>query len=126
MSENEKLLALGAGVALVVVIAVYITSKNAGAAGAGVVRAASDFAGGAIQEGASIFGVPKTNSDDCASALLSGRFWDASFKCPAKDFISGVFGGAPVDSGPDNWDKKYWDSPGRPLAPYELPGVVLP
>lgn len=36
-------------------------------------------------------GVPRTDETACAQALREGRTWDASFACPASDFIAGVF-----------------------------------
>jgi hypothetical protein len=32
-------------------------------------------------------GVPKTNLTECERAKLEGRTWDASFACPATDFV---------------------------------------
>lgn len=33
-------------------------------------------------------GVPRTNMTQCELDKAAGRTWDASFSCPAKDFIS--------------------------------------
>jgi hypothetical protein len=37
-------------------------------------------------------GVPPTNLTACQRAIAEGRTWDASFACPAKDFLSYAFG----------------------------------
>ena len=37
-------------------------------------------------------GVPPTNMTACQRAIAEGRTWDASFACPAKDFLSYAFG----------------------------------
>ena len=36
-------------------------------------------------------GVPRTNMTECERAKAEGRTWDASFACPAGDFLSYVF-----------------------------------
>lgn len=36
-------------------------------------------------------GVPKTNMSECEKAKAEGRTWDASFACPASDFIKYVW-----------------------------------
>ena len=36
-------------------------------------------------------GVPRTNETECEKAKREGRTWDASFACPATDFLSYVF-----------------------------------
>jgi hypothetical protein len=33
-------------------------------------------------------GIPRTNMTECERAKAEGRWWDASFACPAGDFIS--------------------------------------
>jgi hypothetical protein len=36
-------------------------------------------------------GVPRTNMTECEKAKAEGRTWDASFACPAGDFLGYVF-----------------------------------
>ena len=38
-------------------------------------------------------GVPRTNETECERAKREGRTWDASFACPAGDFIGYLFKG---------------------------------
>lgn len=35
-------------------------------------------------------GVPRTNLTECEKAIAEGRTWDASFACPASDFLSSI------------------------------------
>lgn len=55
--------------------------------GQGVVAAGSGVVLG-IGDG---LGVPRTNMTECERAKAEGRTWDASFACPAGDFLSYVF-----------------------------------
>lgn len=52
-----------------------------GGAGAGVVVGIGETVG-----------IPKTNLTQCQQDMASGRTWDASFSCPAGDFIKYVTG----------------------------------
>lgn len=36
-------------------------------------------------------GVPRTSETECAKALREGRMWDASFACPAAEFVKGAW-----------------------------------
>ena len=36
-------------------------------------------------------GIPRTNMTECERAKAEGRTWDASFACPAGDFLKYVF-----------------------------------
>lgn len=54
--------------------------QGAVAAGSGVVLGIGDG-----------IGVPRTNMTECERAKAEGRTWDASFACPAGDFLSYVF-----------------------------------
>ena len=38
-------------------------------------------------------GIPRTNMTECERAKAEGRTWDASFACPAGDFIEYVWAG---------------------------------
>jgi hypothetical protein len=91
--------------ALGVVVLGYIIVKKkpgqslAGAAGSAAVNAAADFGSGAVIGVGEVFGIPATEKTQCEKDLAEGRFWDASFSCPAKDFVSGVFGGSTKTTG---------------------------
>lgn len=43
---------------------------------------------GAVEGIGLAVGIPRTSMSECARAKAEGRWWDASFHCPAGDFIS--------------------------------------
>lgn len=61
---------------------------------------AGQAAAGAIEGVGLAVGIPRTNLTECERAKREGRWWDASFACPAGDFISSgahaVFGSTAV------------------------------
>lgn len=59
--------------------------------GAAAVGAAGDLAGGVVEGIGEQFGIPATSMSECERAKAEGRTWDASFACPAGDFLSYVF-----------------------------------
>jgi len=63
------------------------------AAGVGetVGQGAVAAAGGVVLGIGDGIGVPRTNMTECERAKAEGRTWDASFACPAGDFLSYVF-----------------------------------
>ncbi len=70
-----------------------------GAAGitAGAVGAVADTGAGVVYGIGDALGVPRTDVDKCDAAVADGRWWDASFACPAGRFVGAgwqsVFGG---------------------------------
>lgn len=83
----------------------------------GVARDASQFAveaGLGLAEGAVVgigesFGIPETSQTECERALAEGRYWDASFACPATDFLGGIFGSrAPAEPPPRSQYTDLW------------------
>lgn len=67
-------------------------AKNAGQAiGTGAVNLVDGILTGGVTGIGEVFGVPETNLTECERAKLEGRTWDASFACPAKDFLKYVF-----------------------------------
>ncbi|WP_314434605.1 hypothetical protein [Massilia timonae] len=87
-----------AGVAVALAAVLILVKKN-GIAGAGVVvgEAAAEAVGGAIAGGAhgigDWFGIPRTDETECDKAIREGRYWDASFACPAGKFIGAAADG---------------------------------
>ncbi len=77
-----------------IVLAVYV-GKNAKNVGQAVGGAAVDLVDGVLSGGViaagDMVGVPMTNLTECERAKLEGRTWDASFACPAGDFLKYVF-----------------------------------
>jgi hypothetical protein len=86
----------GAAVAAVL-LALWVKKKgglgNAAAdAGQGIGNAAVQFGGGAVAGVAlgigDAIGVPRTDMTECEKAKAEGRTLDASFACPAGDFLT--------------------------------------
>jgi hypothetical protein len=96
MLATNRYVLVGAGVAL---LAVLLLVKKNGIAGvaAGVGEAAADAVGGAVSGAAQgvgdWFGIPRTDETECEKAIREGRYWDASFSCPAGTFIGAAAGG---------------------------------
>lgn len=103
--ETDKKIMLGAGLAALVALVIYVKKKGGIANAAvdagstlafGAAEAVTGFAWGAIDgtvSGVALtlgdkIGVPRTNLTECEKAKAEGRTWDASFACPAKDFLS--------------------------------------
>lgn len=95
VNSETKMMLLGGAVALAAIL-LYV-KKNGGIAGAaaGVGTAAADavigFGGGVVSGAAygigDAIGVPRTDQTECEKAKAEGRTWDASFACPASDFL---------------------------------------
>lgn len=69
----------------------YVYFKGAKGVGSTLVTGAVDLADGVISESiftvGEVVGVPRTNMNKCEQAKAEGRTWDASFDCPAGDFL---------------------------------------
>lgn len=81
--------------AAVVGLLLWVNVKGAKGAGQAIASGAIDLADGIISEPVNVvgevFGVPRTDLTECERAKLEGRTLDASFKCPAVDFLKYVF-----------------------------------
>lgn len=60
----------------------------------GGVRVAGEVATGAVKGVGQVLGIPDTNKTQCQQDLAAGRYWDASFSCPAGDYVAGIGGQA--------------------------------
>ena len=94
ISTDALLIAGGIGVAVLAVA--WLSRKgNAQAVGETVGEAAvSTIVGagtGVVLGVGEAVGVPRTNMTECERAKAEGRTWDASFACPAGDFLKYVF-----------------------------------
>lgn len=73
----------------------FVAWRGAGATGQAIGGAAVDLAdgvlGGVVQGAGQIVGIPPTNLTECEKAKAEGRTWDASFACPAADFLKYVW-----------------------------------
>lgn len=80
-----------AGLGLAAVAVLLIFRDAAGQVARATTGAAVDLvdnvvSGAVVGVGEGV-GVPATNIDQCAADKAAGRTWDASFSCPAKDFL---------------------------------------
>lgn len=96
---EQKFIIIGAGLAALAVF-ILVTKKGAAASLAqsgaeAVVGAATGAAAGVALGIGDAIGIPRTNETECEKAMREGRYWDASFACPAGTFI----GGAASDAG---------------------------
>ncbi len=88
---------LYAGAALAGGVALYVLSKKAtgesfaGSLGRNAASAVGDAAAGAIKGLGGVFGIPDTSMTQCQADLAAGRTWDASFSCPAVQFVGGIW-----------------------------------
>lgn len=79
--------------ATVVAALVWLATRKTNAASVGqavggaVVDLADGAIGGAVVGVGQLVGVPATNMTECDRAKAEGRTWDASFACPAGDFL---------------------------------------
>lgn len=59
-----------------------------GRVGANIGRGAVNAGAGVIQGIGDAVGIPRTNPSQCEADIQAGRWWDASFSCPAGTFVS--------------------------------------
>lgn len=73
----------------------YALLRRPADAGAAVAGAAWSLADGFIGEAGNLaggaVGVPRTSQSQCDADKAAGRTWDASFSCPAGDFLRYLF-----------------------------------
>lgn len=72
--------------------AVWLWRRGAGGVAEDVSKAATNVvtgaASGVVKGTAEVVGIPDTDMALCKQALAVGDYWNASFYCPAKDFIA--------------------------------------
>lgn len=92
----KKSYLIGAGVAAAVGLFVVLKmrSKSGSLAadlgysvGSAAFDAADGLLSGLVFSAGDAIGIPRTNKTQCELDKAAGRTWDASFSCPAKDFI---------------------------------------
>lgn len=73
----------------------WASSKGAKETGAAIGKAGVDLVdgviGGTVVGAGTLLGIPATNLTECEKAKRDGRTWDASFACPAGDFLKYVW-----------------------------------
>lgn len=90
---NMTTLAIGGAALGLLLLGLYVAKKGVAGAAAGAVTAAADVGAGAVVGIGQVFGIPATSETECEKAKREGRTWDASFACPAGDFLSYTLGG---------------------------------
>jgi hypothetical protein len=91
-------IAIVAGAGAVALVLLYIAKKGFAGAAAGAVGAAADAAAGTVLGIGDVIGIPRTDETECERAKREGRTWDASFACPASDWLGHVFGSSSSSS----------------------------
>lgn len=95
MGSETKYVIAGAAVAAVL-LALWVKKKGgavaaAAAVGDGIGSSVVSFGGGVVSGAAltlgDAIGIPRTDMTECERAKAEGRTWDASFACPASDFL---------------------------------------
>lgn len=88
IAKPAYLIAGGAVLAALAWVSLRGGPKQAGQAiGGAVVDLADGVIAGTVTGAAQLVGIPKTEPSKCEKAKAEGRTWDASFYCPAGDFI---------------------------------------
>lgn len=99
MKTNYMLIAGAAVAALLAYKFKDLKGFGTGIGGAAVDVVDGVISGAVVGIGQAV-GVPQTNMTECQRAIAEGRTWDASFACPATDFLGSVFGkGQTFDAG---------------------------
>lgn len=87
---------IAGGAVLAVGILAYMKTREGSGSlaydfGSGLVETAYDVVDGIVSTpilaAGDAIGVPRTSMTECEKAKAEGRTWDASFACPAVDFI---------------------------------------
>jgi hypothetical protein len=89
MDKTTKFLMLAGGGALILgpSISGWLANRAANTAGATAVNLITGTATGAVIAAGNALGIPETNLTQCQKDLMAGKTWDASFSCPALDFL---------------------------------------
>lgn len=89
--NTQKAIAI-AGLVLVGFGAVWLWRRGvAGVAedvSSGAVALAGGAATGIVKGAGSVVGIPDTDAVKCRRAIADGNYWDASFYCPAGEFLA--------------------------------------
>lgn len=93
MTAADKLMVAGAAVAAMFLIwTIKNGAANTGAAiGGAAVDMANGIVSGAVVGVGQVVGVPPTSQTQCQQDMAAGKTWDASFSCPASEFIKYAF-----------------------------------
>lgn len=91
-----------AAIGLMVFMARKVQLPTVGGVAGDLARGAVDAANGAFVGGVkglgSVFGIPDTSMTQCERDMAAGRTWDASFSCPAGEFIGSFFSSTAINA----------------------------
>jgi hypothetical protein len=96
MNNVAKLYAGAAvvGVGLLWWLASRASSSGAAGVGQGIggalVSGANGLIEGAVTGAGAIVGIPRTDPNKCAADRAAGRWWDASYSCPASTYLGNI------------------------------------
>lgn len=101
------------------VLAVILVNKLTGGALVrktveAIPQAAVDAGVGLVYGIGDAVGIPRTEQSECEKLLAAGDYWNASFKCPAGDFVGGVWGAVFRNQPADVPPPVQWGGEGRP------------
>lgn len=88
MSTNISKAAIVAGAGLALVAFLWLKKKGVAGVVGDVVGVAADASAGVVLGVGDVVGLPRTDESACAAARADGRWLDASFYCPAGEFIT--------------------------------------
>lgn len=86
--KTPYMIAAAAGLGFLLWLSMKGTNNAGQAIGSAVVDFTDGVLGGAVTSAGQMAGIPATSMTECEKAKAEGRTWDASFACPAKDFLS--------------------------------------
>lgn len=84
--------AFGLGAVALAGVALWFAARGVKGVASDLVAGTGEAAAGAVVGIGQIVGIPATNETDCQKAMREGRTWDASFACPASEFLAYVTG----------------------------------
>lgn len=91
-----------AGIGVVVYMARKVQLPSVGSVAGnlagGAVEAVNGAFVGSVKGIGSVFGVPDTSMSQCQKDIAAGRTWDASFSCPASDFVGSFFNSTNINA----------------------------
>lgn len=91
LEQDAILIGAGLGLLAIAFIAIKGIKGTAAAVGSAAVDVVDGVVTGTVEGIGGAVGIPKTSQTECQKAKAEGRTWDASFACPAKDFLKYLF-----------------------------------
>ncbi len=114
------------GILAAVGVLAWVSRKGVKEAASAAVGVVNDAAAGVVVGIGQAVGIPATNDSACEKAKREGRTWDASFACPAGDFIGYLFRPSVDQSILDANDARasYGQRPSEPANNFTDPAVI--